>query len=218
MVECKLAKIDTIILSVTCHSLRNIPPIIHIPPISIHEFSKPYQLLFLEFESLVKCKIWVEKNHSIILSDTCHGLENFPSLIYIPSYPFVKLSFFEFESFVKCQIWIVKKIHSTILSVTCHSLNNFPHLNTSPWIHSWVFETLQVIVSWVWVICKRLNVNCIKIHSIILSLTCHGFRNFPQLIHFPLFPFIIFETLQLIISWVWVICKKLNVNWKKITE
>ena len=28
-----------------------------IPLISIHEFSKPYKLLFLEFEPFIKCKI-----------------------------------------------------------------------------------------------------------------------------------------------------------------
>ena len=64
MVECKLGKIDLIILSVACHSLRNFPTIIlrklfpthtH-PPISICEFWKPYELLFLEFESFIKLK------------------------------------------------------------------------------------------------------------------------------------------------------------------
>ena len=39
---------------------------------------------------------------------------------------------------------------------------------------------------------KMLNVNWEKIHSIILSLTCHGFRNFPQLIHIPSKPFMNF--------------------------
>ena len=31
--------------------------------------------------------------------------------------------------------------------------------------HSWIFKTLWVIISWVWVICKRLNVKRKKIHS-----------------------------------------------------
>ena len=73
----------------------------------------------------------------------------------------------------------------------------------------------QVIISWVWVIRKRLNVNCIKIHSIILSVTCHSLRNFLPLIHMTCIHLWIFETLQVIISWVWVICKRLNMNWKK---
>ena len=61
----------------------------------------------------------------------------------------------------------MEKIHSVILSVTCHSLRKFPHSYTSPHIHLWIFETLWVIIFWVWVICKRLNVNWEKIHSII---------------------------------------------------
>ena len=56
MVKCKLGKIDSIILSVTYHSLRNFLPIIHIPHIHC-EFLKPYELLFLEFESFVNVKI-----------------------------------------------------------------------------------------------------------------------------------------------------------------
>ena len=38
-----------------------------------------------------------------------------------------------------------------------------------------------------------LNVTCIKIHSIILSVTCHGLRNFPLLIHIPSQPFVNFR-------------------------
>ena len=57
MVNCKLGKIDSIILSVTYHSLRNFPPNIHIPMYPFVEFLKPYELLFLEFELFVKCKI-----------------------------------------------------------------------------------------------------------------------------------------------------------------
>ena len=35
-----------------------------------------------------------------------------------------------------------------------------------------------------------LNLNWEKIHSIILSVTCHGLRNFPLLIHIPSYPFV----------------------------
>ena len=35
-----------------------------------------------------------------------------------------------------------------------------------------------------------LNLNWEKINSIILSVTCHGLRNFPLLIHMPLYPFV----------------------------
>ena len=82
--------IDSVILSFTCHSLINFSPIIHIPSLSICEFSKPYELLFLEFESFVKCKMWiVKKNHSIILS----------KLIHIPLYPFVNFPLYPFVNF-----------------------------------------------------------------------------------------------------------------------
>ena len=69
----------------------------------------------------------------------------------------------------------------------------FPHSHTSPHICLWIFETLQVIISWVWIIHKRLNVNWKKIHSIILSVTCHYLRNFPLFIHIPSYPFVNFQ-------------------------
>ena len=54
MVKCEFKRIDSIILSVTCHDLR-IFSLTHIDPlISICEFSKLYKLLFTEFESFVK--------------------------------------------------------------------------------------------------------------------------------------------------------------------
>ena len=64
---------------------------------------------------------------------------------------------------------------------------------TFPQNLSWIFETLWVIIFWVRVTHKILNVNWEKIHSIILSVTCHGFRNFPQLIHIPSYPFMNFQ-------------------------
>ena len=72
------------------------------------------------------------------------------------------------------------------LSVTCHVLRKFPSTHTHPLIsiHEF-FEALQVIIFWVRVIHKMLNVNWEKIHSIILCVTCHGLRNFPWLIHIP---------------------------------
>ena len=140
----------------------------------------------------------------------------------------------------------------------------FPCSYTSPHNHSWIFETLWVIIFWVRVTHKMLNVELqknslnnfmchlswfqklspnsytsphihskpckllffeleslikcwmwigTKIHSIILCVTCHGFRNFPLFIHIPLYPF---KTLQIIIFWVRVTHKMLNVNWEKI--
>ena len=69
-------------------------------------------------------------------------------------------------------------------------LETFPHSYTSPHILWWIFETPQLIISWVWVICKRLNVNRKNIDSIILSVTCHSLINFPPLIHIPSYAFI----------------------------
>ena len=89
----------------------------------------------------------------------------------------------------------------------------FPCSYTSPHNHSWIFETLWVIIFWVRVTHKMLNVNWEKIHSIILSLTCHGLRNFPLLIHIPSKPFVNFlkpyellfsELESLIKSWMWI--------------
>ena len=75
------------------------------------------------------------------------------------------------------------------------SWENFPHSYTSPHIHSWIFEAQQVIIFWVRVTHKMLNVNWEKIHSVILSVTCHGLRNFPQLIHIPSKLFMNFQNL-----------------------
>ena len=55
MLNVNWEKIHSIILSVTCHGLRNFDPAHTHPLKTIHEFSKPYELLFSELESLIKC-------------------------------------------------------------------------------------------------------------------------------------------------------------------
>ena len=55
MLNVNWEKIHSIILSVTCHGLRNFPLTHTDPLISICEFLKPCDLLFSELESLVKC-------------------------------------------------------------------------------------------------------------------------------------------------------------------
>ena len=127
MLNVNWEKIHSIILSVTCHGLRNLPLLIHIPLKTIHEFLRPYELLFSELESLIKCWMWIGKN----------SLNNFI-----------------------CQLSWLKKL--------C------PCSYTSPQNQSWIVETLWVIIFWVRVTHKMLNVNWEKIHSIILSVTCHG--------------------------------------------
>ena len=54
MLNVNCMKIHSVILSVTCHGLRNFASAHTHPLISIHEFSKPYKLLFSELESLIK--------------------------------------------------------------------------------------------------------------------------------------------------------------------
>ena len=54
MLNVNCMKIHSVILSVTCHGLRNFASAHTHPPKTIHEFSKPYKLLFSELESLVK--------------------------------------------------------------------------------------------------------------------------------------------------------------------
>ena len=41
--------------------------------------------------------------------------------------------------------------------------------------------------------CRTFWGTSIKIHSIILSVTCHGLRNFPPLIQIPSYPFVNFQ-------------------------
>ena len=85
------------------------------------------------------------------------------------------------------------KIYSVILSVTCHGLRNFPlliHIPLYPFMNLW--KPYKLLFFWVRVTLKKLNVTCIQIHSIILSVTCHGLRNFPLLIHIPSKPVVNF--------------------------
>ena len=93
----------------------------------------------------------------------------------------------------------------------------FPYSYTSPYIHLWIFETLSVIIFWVRVTHKMLNVNCIKIHSIILSVTLSWLEKISPTHTHPLISIRkFFEALQVIIFRVRVTCKMLKVNWEKI--
>ena len=157
------------------------------------------------------------KIHSIIiLIITCQGLIKFPPLIQIPSYPFMNFqnsTSYYFSVRITRKMLNVNciKIHSIILSVTCHGLINFPSLIQIP-SHPYVnFKTLWVIIFWVWVTNKMLNVNCIKIYSIILSITCLGLINYPPLIQIPSYPFMDFWNYELLFFEL-VTRKMLNVN------
>ena len=78
--------------NIICHLswFQKLSPTHTHPLISIHEFSKPCELLFFELEVTHKIlNVNWEKIHSIILCVTCHGFRNFLPLIHIPSYPFM---------------------------------------------------------------------------------------------------------------------------------
>ena len=104
-----------------------------------------------------------------------------------------KLLFFELESLVKCWMWIGK---NSLNNFTCHLswLKKLSPTHTHPLIFIHEFLTAyELLFFWVRVTHKKLNVNCMKIHSIILSVSCHGLRNFPLLIHIPSKPFVSFQ-------------------------
>ena len=104
MLNVNWEKIHSIILSVTCHGLRNFSPA-HTHPLKIiHELSKPYDLLFSDLESLIKlyknslnnfiCHLsWLKKlspTHTHSLISICEFWKPY------------KLLYFELESLVKC--------------------------------------------------------------------------------------------------------------------
>ena len=104
MLNVNWENIHSIILSVTCHGLRNFAPAHTHPLKTIHEFSKPYELLFSELESLIKlyknslnnfiCHLsWLKK----ISPTHTHPLIS----IHEFSKPY-KLLYFELESLIKC--------------------------------------------------------------------------------------------------------------------
>ena len=108
MLNVNWEKIHSIILSVTCHGLRNFAPAHTHPLKTIHEFSKPYELLFSELVTHKMLNVNWEKIHSIILSVTCHGLRNFApahthplKTIHEFSRPY-ELLLSELESLIKC--------------------------------------------------------------------------------------------------------------------
>ena len=70
--------------------------------------------------------------------------------------------------------------HSSTATLTLSTFNLISINYANVWLH-----TLNVV--------EGFNVNCIKIHSIILSLTCHSFWNFLPLIHIPSYPFMNFQ-------------------------
>ena len=144
---------------------------------TICEFSKPYELLFFELESLIKCWMWIGKNS--LNNFICH-LSWFKKLSPTHTHPLKTIC--EFSELETHKMLNVLDKSSLIFWVI-----ELPLLILHPLKIKWV------IIFWVRVTCKMLNVTCIKIHSIILSFTCHGLRNFPLLIHIHSKPFVNFQ-------------------------
>ena len=211
--------IHSIILSVTCHSIRNFSPLIHNPSYPFVNFWNSMIDYFLSLSHSWKIESELENNS--LNNFICH-LSFHKKLCPHPyTSPHIHLWIFETLQVDYFLSWVIherlnvnwKTIHSITLSVTCHSIRTLSHSYTTPHIHLWIFETLQLIISWVWVIHERLNVNWKTIHSIILSVTCHSIRNFPPLKHIPSYPFMNFwnPTIDYFLSlshswkgWMWI--------------
>ena len=162
------------------------------------------------FKTLWVIIFWVRVSRKILnvnciknsLNNIIHHLSRLNKLSLThtnPSYPFVN-----FQNPMSYYFWV--RVTHKMLNVKLHKnlLNNFichlswlkklsPHSYKFPPIHMWTFKTLRVIIFWVRVSHKMLNVNCIKIHSIILSVTCQGLINFPPFIQIPSYPFVNFR-------------------------
>ena len=102
-----------------------------------------------------------------------------------------KLLFFELESLVKCWIWLGK---NSLNNFICHLswLKKVSPTHTHPLvsIHKFMtpyqllfFKLESLVKCWRWIGKKFTQ---------ILSLTCHGLRNFPLFIHIPSYPFMNF--------------------------
>ena len=124
--------------------LKKLSPTHTHPLISIHEFLKPYKLLFLEFESFVKVWMWIGKNS--LNNFICH-LSFLNKLSPLnPLLSIHEMKPFELKNSLNnfmCHLSFLKKLHSIILCFTCHSLR---YWYTSPLIHSWNFETLLLFL------------------------------------------------------------------------
>ena len=93
-----------------CHLsfLKKLSPTHTHPLISIHEFLKPYELLFLEFESFVKveCELEIKSLNNFmchfLFLKKCSPTHTHPLICIREFLKPYKLLFLEFESFAKC--------------------------------------------------------------------------------------------------------------------
>ena len=144
--------------------LETFPPHTH-PLVSINEFLKPCNWLFLEFESFVKDWIEIEKNS--LNNFTCH-LSFLKKLSPIDTHPLISICeflkpydwlFLEFESFVKGWMWIEKDL---LYNVICHlsflKKCSPTHTHSLICIHeflkpyNWLFLEFESFVKgWMWI-------------------------------------------------------------------
>ena len=137
------------------------------PPISLCEFLKSYEILFLEFDSFINGWMWIGK-HSIILSCTWHSLKK---ILPISIHKFCKpyeLLFLEFESFVKGWMWIGKNSPNNFIWLQCTWVGIFhkkiqckktyfgpilPSTDTNNlWLSLYLFlEFESFIKAWMWI-------------------------------------------------------------------
>ena len=128
------------------------------------------------------------------------------------------LSTFNLISINYANVWLHTLNVVEGFNVNCIKIYSiiFPHSYTSPQNHLWIFKTLWFIIFWVWVTRKMLNV----MHKKSLNnFICHlpWFKKL-SLTHntSPQNQSWIVKTLWVIIFWVRVTRKMLNVNWEKI--
>ena len=90
---------------------------------------------------------------------------------------------------------VLLKFKNSLNNFICHLswLEKISPTHTHPLISICEFLKPYKLLYFKLVNRKMLNVNWEKIHSIILSVTCHGLRNFPLLIHIPLYLFVNFS-------------------------
>ena len=162
-----------------CHLswLEKLSPTHTHPLISICEFSKPYELLFFEFEVLT--------HPTPPLHDPPHPFMTHPTPTPFMTHP------------IPPHPWYIFGRKGAFFYGLLHYVS-----------------FLWVIIFWVRVTHKMLNVNCIKIHSIILSVICHGLRNFAPTHTHPLKPIreilkpyqlLFFELESLVKCWMWLV-------------
>ena len=138
-------KIQSVILSVTCLSLINFPPLIHIPSYAFINFWNPTSYYFLSLSHSLKVECELENNSLNIFICHLSFLKKLSPLINIPFiciHEFLKpyeLYFLSLSHLKKRLNENWKKIPSIMLSVTCNSLWNFPPLIHIPHIHSLIY-------------------------------------------------------------------------------